>query len=131
MRERFNKFMAGRYGIDRFTNFLVISSLILMIISRLIRLAIFQFIGLGMILFGYYRVFSKKIKDRQEENEVYLYRLGKIKSKFRKSKNKIKGLKDYKYFKCDNCKQEIRVPRKKGRVKITCPKCKKEMYKRT
>lgn len=123
--------MAGRYGADQLTKFLVILSLVLIVASKFIRLAVLQFGAFGLLIFAYYRMFSRKIKERIEENQIYLSKRNKIVSKFNKTKNKAKGIKDYKYFNCDNCKQEIRVPRKKGKIKIICPKCKNEMIKKT
>lgn len=131
MRERFNRFMAGRYGADQLTKFLVISSLVLIVASRFIRLALLQFGAFGLLIFAYYRMFSRKIGDRVEENQIYMIKRNKVVSKFNKTKNKAKGIKDYKYFKCNNCNQEIRVPRKKGKIKIICPRCKNEMIKKT
>lgn len=37
---------------------------------------------------------------------------------------KIEGLIDYKVVNCPECEARLRVPKGKGKIKITCPKCK-------
>lgn len=37
--------------------------------------------------------------------------------------NKIEGLIDYRVESCPSCKSKLRVPKGKGKIKITCPKC--------
>ena len=57
------------------------------------------------------------------ENQKFLKLVEPITSRFKKFKMRMDGRKDYKYFKCKNCKQEIKVPKGKGTIKVTCPKC--------
>ena len=37
--------------------------------------------------------------------------------------NKIDSLVDYKVVDCPSCKTRLRVPKGKGKLKISCPKC--------
>ncbi|MCR4675383.1 MAG: hypothetical protein K5675_10245 [Lachnospiraceae bacterium] len=37
----------------------------------------------------------------------------------------------YKFYTCSSCGQKVRVPKGKGKIEITCPKCKNTFIKRT
>lgn len=39
--------------------------------------------------------------------------------------------KHFKFFKCPACHQKIRVPKGKGRIEITCPRCGEKFVKKT
>lgn len=125
------KFMAGRYGVDQLSIFLIVVSLITLIISRVFKLNFLNIISLVLLVYAYYRAFSKKVYKRSFENTKFLNATYPIRSKFRSLVNKVKGLKEYKYFKCSECNQEVRVPRGKGKIVLTCPKCKNKMTRRT
>ena len=44
MREKIARFMQGRYGVDQFSNFLVMFAVVLMVLEMIIRIPIFHFI---------------------------------------------------------------------------------------
>ena len=121
------KFMYGRYGGDEFTIFLVVLALINMIIGRIFPKAII-FTPISYVLMVYYlfRIFSKNISKRIMENNKYLMIKNKLLWKFRNKKSNVIELKSYKFFTCPECKQKLRVPRKKGKIIIKCSKCGKE-----
>ena len=73
----------------------------------------------------------KNISKRYQENNKFLRIWNIIKNKINYVPQRIKSLKDYRYFKCSNCKQTLRVPRGKGKLSITCPKCKNVMIKKS
>lgn len=129
MLEKFKKYMAGRYGIDQLSNGLNFLFLVFAILGLLLDKIIFLFIGLIFMGFNYYRIFSKNFSKRYNENRIYTnfmspyYNwLEKIKNKFLKQKKRDR--KNYKYFTCKTCGQELRIPKGKGKVTITCPRCK-------
>lgn len=125
------KFMIGRNGTDQLSLSLIILSLILIVLHKLLKVNLFYYISLLNIIFAYFRIFSKNLSVRQEENEKFLKLSYPIRKKVKIFINRLADLKDYKYFKCSACNQTIRVPRKKGKVAITCPKCKNKMIRRT
>lgn len=131
--ERFIRFMQGRYGVDQLTKVLFFAAFLLWIVGRLLMYK-FLYPGNALCIFAlivmtlaYSRAFSKNINARARENQTFLAFCDKIKNIF--SRNKKKS--DFKIFKCSNCKQKIRIPRGKGKIAITCPKCKKEFIRRT
>ncbi|WP_409227021.1 zinc ribbon domain-containing protein [Gudongella sp. SC589] len=131
MRNWLQKFMRGRYGVDQLSNLMVTIGVILILASILTGYSILNTAGLIVIGLSYFRIFSRDINRRYMENQKFLKSYQPIKNKLFKLKNRTKNSKDYKYFKCPNCGQELRVPRKKGRVNIKCPKCKTSFVRRT
>lgn len=122
----FRKFMYGRYGIDEFSTALLGLSLVLMILLGMLpgKLKLISTISYIPMVLYIYRTFSRNIFKRQQEYYKYLSFKNSFLSKLRKHKSRIQDSKTHKYFKCPNCKQELRVPRGKGKITITCPKCK-------
>ncbi|MBZ2174231.1 hypothetical protein K8M07_03110 [Schnuerera sp. xch1] len=128
---RFQKFMVGRYGVDQFYNALVISSIILTLISIITGWNILSTIGLLFLFFAMFRVFSKNVNKRYQENMKFLQWWNPIKIKGRNFINRIKGRKTHRYLKCPQCRQQLRVPKGKGKIVITCPKCHTKFGTRT
>ncbi len=129
--DRFRAFMQGRYGVDQLSNALVWLFLILEILGMLTPFTFLVWVALIPLIISYARIFSKNFSRRYNENRVFTNvmspfydALDKVKGFFRKKMNRIKGRKEYRYFKCPNCKQELRVPRGRGEITVTCPKCK-------
>lgn len=138
MSDRFRNFMQGRYGVDQLSNGLVFLFFILILIGMLTNNAIFTWISLIPMILSYYRMFSKNFSKRYNENRIYtnvmspVYNLlDKIKGFFNRKIKRLKTRKEYKYFKCPNCKQELRVPRGRGEITVTCPKCKQSFDRKS
>lgn len=129
MREKLQRFMMGRYGMDEFSKFLMIVWLVLWGIDLFINSGILSLLSLGLLVYMYYRMFSRNIQKRYQENVKYLNIKNMIISKFRSEKSIMKQRKTHHIYKCPTCKQKIRIPRGKGRICITCPKCKTEFTK--
>ena len=138
MSDRFRNFMRGRYGVDQLSNGLVFLFFILILIGILTRYTIFTWIALIPMILSYYRMFSKNFSKRYNENRIYtnlmspVYDLlDKIKGFFNRKIKRFKTRKEYKYFKCPNCKQELRVPIGRGEITVTCPKCKQSFDRKS
>ena len=129
MRERFQRFMMGRYGMDAFSKFLMIMWLILWGVNIFVNSGTLSLLSLGLLFYMYYRMFSRNIHQRYQENIKYLNIKNRIVSKFRSEKSMMNQRKTHHIYKCPTCKQKIRIPKGKGRICITCPKCKTEFTK--
>lgn len=105
------------YGVDKLTQYLFISGLILGIFKYV------QYLGAALILFGLYRSFSKNRYKRSKELASFENFLQIIKQQFFSHKANFQESKKYKIIKCPKCSQKLRVPRNKGRIIITCKKC--------
>lgn len=127
----FRRFMYGRYGFDQFSQTLVITSLILSVLGTLTRSSMLITISYIPFIYGIFRILSKNTNDRMKENYQYEKFVNNVKNKFVKVKRNVMGTKTHKYYACPKCKTRIRVPRGKGKICITCPKCRTEFIKRT
>lgn len=125
-REKFSKFMYGRYGSDQFSRFLLWTTIILCIISIFVPARLSSTLNLIifiLIIYTYFRMFSRNIYKRAAENEKYLRIFGKWKNKFNREKNLASQRKYYHFYKCPGCGQKIRIPKGHGKIQIRCPKC--------
>lgn len=135
MRERIARFMQGRYGIDQFTNFLVFSALIILVIEMFVKAPVIRFLfnilSVATIFYAYFRMFSRNHGKRFSENEKYMKFHNNVKFFIAREKSHLQQRKTHHIYKCPQCKQSIRVPKGKGRIAITCPKCHTEFIKRS
>lgn len=125
------KLMAGRYGVDQLNKFLLVIFIIISVIYMFTKSTIINVISLILLVFLYYRIFSKNIDKRLEENKKFLNIVNPYRRKLNSTVNKFKSSKDYKYFKCPNCEKSLRVPKGKGMIKITCPNCKTKINRKS
>ena len=130
MKEKFYRFMQGRYGIDQLNSFLMIVCVICFIVNMFIGSIVLTFIAYGTWLFVIFRMFSKNIYARNRENDKYLNFFSPI-SRWLKLKLMSKQDPSNKYFSCPKCKQMVRVPKGHGTVVVTCPNCQNKFEKRT
>lgn len=126
---KFQRFMVGRYGIDKLWTVLLVCYMILIVIANILYrfskvsyYAIFA-LATALIIFAIFRVFSKNIEARKNENNAWLSFAGKIRQKNMLNKNKWKQRKTHKFVKCKKCKKTLRLPKHKGKINVTCPYC--------
>lgn len=124
-------FMRGRYGPDQLSIFLLVLFLIISVVSSFTGLPILMYLSLLLILWCWFRILSRKAYKRSAENTKFLRMVYPITSRVHVLKKRLRDRKTYKYYKCPKCKQELRVPKGKGEITITCPKCKTKFDKRT
>lgn len=131
MKDKIYRFMRSRYGNDQLSSFLTWTGIVLIIIDLFAGTGIFYIIGLVMFIYGYIRVFSKKYEKRAAENKWFLEHTSGIRNVFKRRKKSKEAGKDYKIYTCSKCEQMIRVPKGKGKIEITCPKCGNTFIKKT
>lgn len=130
-KDKMARFMYGRYGMDQLSRNLSLICLVLLIVTMFVRNNVIYMIALVGIVYTYFRVFSRNISRRSEENEKYLKFHYKLVGKLNKIKFRITDSKTHRIFRCPSCSQKIRVPRGKGKISIKCPKCRIEFIKKT
>lgn len=131
IKEKFQRMMYGRYGIDQLSKALLGISVVCMLISAFTRIRLFDMISLIVLAYIYYRTFSKNFNQRYNENNQYLKIKGKLSNMLYKERRMMAERKTHHIYKCPNCKQKIRIPKGKGKISITCPKCRTEFIKRS
>ena len=117
-----SRFMAGRYGNDQLNLALMVAYLALYLISILTHFTILYWVALVLVLVSLFRCFSRKIERRRAENTRYLQLIRPLQRSFKTFRTRVKD-RDHRYFKCPNCKQQMRVPRGKGRITVHCRTC--------
>ena len=140
------QFMQGRYGADQMGQMLSAVSMVFLIISLFSRNQAWFLLAVIGIVYNYFRMFSKNISKRAAENQKYMnfryravcfFKKGRTggsasfaqKQAQRKAHHEQKKI--YRFFACPNCAQKVRVPKGKGKICITCPKCHTEFVKRS
>ena len=117
------KFFAGRYGHDKLNMVILFAGLALCIIGMFVRnVAVDLLLTLGsyaLLIWSMTRCLSRNTYKRYQENRRFVLMIDRIKDK------------NNRYFSCPKCKQTVRVPRGKGKIAITCPKCREKFIKKT
>lgn len=129
--EWFKKFMQDRTGVDHLSLALLIVSLIVGLIGQLLGWSWLTWLSLLPLVLCYFRIFSKNKLKRHQENVLFLKYWYPIQTKWMNQYRAVKARRQYRYFKCKECGQQLRVPRKKGKIEITCPKCRHTFIKKT
>lgn len=129
MREKLQRFMIGRYGVDAFSKFLLGVVVALWAINLFANSRMLYSWALLLMIYAYFRMFSKNTGKRYQENVKFLQIKNKIVSRSKSEQSQLKQRKTHHIYRCPTCRQKIRIPRGKGRICITCPKCKTEFTK--
>ncbi|MBO5556750.1 MAG: hypothetical protein J5927_06155 [Oscillospiraceae bacterium] len=125
MRERFARFMAGRNGNDQLNVCLLAIVAVLLLLGAIVKNAARVFYPLVLILLVliYFRMFSRDLPRRSQENGRFMRWWMKVAGSLRVRKERWVQRRDYKFFVCPSCKTVLRVPRGKGKIKLVCRKC--------
>ena len=123
LRTGLRRFMEGRYGTDKLNMAILLSGLACSLLASLLPGAVIKlafttvsYVFMGIAIF---RTLSRNIYKRYEENRKYLLFFQKLKDK------------DHCYYNCPRCHLQVRVPKGKGKISITCPKCREKFIKTT
>ena len=124
IRDWFKKFMDGRYGNDKLNMTILGVGVALCVISMFfgqlpVVSLILTTLSYVLMIWAIVRSMSRNVYKRYEENRRFLMVIDRIKDK------------DHRYFDCPKCRQPVRVPKGKGKIAITCPKCKEKFVKKT
>lgn len=129
MKEKLQRFMMGRYGVDALNKFLFGTTLALLIINMILRSSLLNTLSLLLLIVCYVRMLSRNVQKRYNENVKFLNKKKDLLTYFQKEKSYFEQRKTHHIYKCPTCKQKIRVPKGKGKICITCPSCKTEFIK--
>ena len=128
-KERLQRFMYGRYGMDGLGKFMSWTSIILLLCSMLFGIDVLYFVSVALLVWCYFRMFSRNVQKRYQENCVYYRYVNIVGDFFKRQKSYMKQSKTHHIYKCPQCKQKIRIPRGKGKVAIRCQRCGTEFIK--
>ena len=130
--------MAGRYGNDSLSRFLIFAALVPLVVSLLIGGAaggslgtVLWVIAFAIIIYSNYRTFSRDIQRRAAENSRFLELKSRFFRFFKKRREQFRQRRDYKFFRCPGCKATLRVPRNRGKIQIRCSRCGNAFIRKT
>ena len=116
-------FMMGRYGTDRLNMVILSVGLVASLLSVILRAPVMDLVlfvlSYGMMFWAIFRTLSRNTYKRYQENRKFLQLVGRVKDR------------EHRYFDCPKCRQMVRVPRGKGKISITCPRCREKFVKKT
>ena len=108
--DAWRRFMMGRYGQDAFGVALVVCGWVLFLIGGFLwRPA--HTLACAALVYCLFRMLSRKFPARRKELAWYTRQLAPFRDR------------THRYFHCPACRQTVRVPKGKGRISISCPKC--------
>ena len=123
MRNWLRRFMEGRYGTDKLNTAILGVGVAACLLSLFIRLPLLDLLltllSYALMIWAIFRCLSRNTYKRYQENRKYLNFLNRCKDR------------EHRYFSCPRCRQSVRVPRHKGKISITCPKCKEKFIRKT
>ena len=122
IRNALQRFMYGRYGNDQLNFTLLVLSLALYILYGFTGFDLLYWVAFVSIAFALFRTLSRHPARRRAENAKFLRVAGPAIQWFRLRRT-IHRDKEHCYFKCPNCGQQLRVPRGKGKITVTCRSC--------
>ena len=118
-----SRFMAGRYGTDKLNMVILGAGFFVCIVCIFVRVPIVNLVltllSYGLMFWALFRSLSRNTYKRYEENRRFMRLVDRIKDR------------EHRYYSCPRCRQSVRVPRGKGKIAITCPKCKEKFIKKT
>ena len=120
---KFRNFMIGRYGTDKLNMAILCAGLAVCLVSAFFHNPqinlLLTAVSYGLMFWALFRSFSRNTYKRYQENRKFLQFFDRLKDR------------DHRYYDCPKCRQVVRVPRGKGKIAITCPKCRERFVKKT
>lgn len=123
--------MQGRYGQDAFTRFLLGAMLACVVLNLLVGSRFLSIMAWALLVYAYFRLFSRNHAARFAENQRYLNATAKLRHWFDQQKRLKEERKYHHIYVCPRCRQKIRIPKGKGKIMVRCPKCRHEFQKRS
>ncbi len=120
----------GRYGGDAFSVFLLVTGVVFSLLAGLFFRPLYLVADL-LYLVCFLRAFSRNHEARRRENQAFLRLWEPVAGWFSRVRAWFRNHRQYKYFRCPNCKQRLRAPRGRGQIEVTCQRCRHVFRTRT
>ena len=116
------RLLYGRYGFDHLSAALLVLSALLSGVGRLTGLIVLWWCGRLLVVPVVLRALSRQTERRRAENLRFLELMRPwrqwLVQRLLQSRDR-----EHKYFTCPQCGRQLRVPRGKGKISITCTRC--------
>ena len=126
LRDKIVRFMYGRYGIDQLHLALLAVYFVLFIISIFVNFIVIGILMWADLIWMTFRMLSRNIAKRKGENEKFLKLWNPLKAKGQLAIRRVKERKAYRFRRCPYCKTVLRLPKRRGKHTVSCPRCHRE-----
>lgn len=117
------RFMEGRYGSDKLNTAILMTALVLVLVYSFLPFGLVKIllwlISYVLMIWAIFRMLSRNTYRRYQENRRFLQIMDGIRDR------------EHRYYNCPTCRQRVRVPRGKGKIAISCPKCREKFIRKT
>ena len=117
------RFMEGRYGTDKLNSAILGFALVMVILALFIPNPLVNLILHGisyaLMFWSIFRTLSRNTYKRYQENRNFLKCVDRVRDR------------NHRYYDCPKCRQTVRVPRGKGKIAITCPRCREKFVRKS
>ncbi|MBQ9058891.1 MAG: hypothetical protein IJ125_06880 [Atopobiaceae bacterium] len=121
------QWLKGRNGSDALARALCYLALILIIVDLVFHWMWPIWLSLVLLVLAWWRVMSKNVQARRQENDRFKQLIGSTASAWIESPvSMMTESRNYRHSRCPSCSQQIRVPRGKGTIRVTCPRCREK-----
>ncbi len=117
------RFMMGRYGMDELYVGLLGGYVLLVLVNAFVQSVWLNLLGAAMLVWGMYRFLSRKHDARRRENAVFLRFWRPVRNWLTYCRDRVRDRKVARYRKCRHCRAIVKLPVKKGKHTVVCPKC--------
>lgn len=131
LKRRLSSWMEGRYGIDELGRVLLIACALCWFINIFANTVFLHVLAIAFFVLCLWRSFSRDYSKRSNENNRFLQSIEKPQQACNHALARWRNRKTTLYFRCDGCKRWLSVPKGKGKLRVVCPDCKKEMFKKS
>ena len=116
-------FMAGRNGLDTLGLASVIAAVVVNVLAQILDSYILSVVAMALMVYAFFRILSRNVTRRRQESYRFEHLFSAVRGGVSGWLDRRRQSKDYKFFTCPGCRNKLRVPRGKGKIQITCPKC--------
>ena len=131
IRNFIRNFMVGRYGPDHLNVAMIVASLVLYLLYGILGVVPLMYVAYIVVALSMFRMLSRNIARRRAENDKFIKYWWPVKSRVSRVFVNLKHRKTHRFYKCPGCGNTLRVPKGKGMLQITCPKCGERFHKKT
>lgn len=122
-KDKLKDFMSCRYGADQLYLALLVTSLVFMVVNAFIRSPVIEIFIWVPLIWAIFRSFSRNVYKRQAENDKFMEIWNRVKAKCSLTFRRIREIRTHRFRRCPHCKAQLRLPRKRGRHTVQCPRC--------
>jgi DNA-directed RNA polymerase subunit RPC12/RpoP len=122
-RQKLIRFMIGRYGMDEMYLGLFGVWFAITLVNAFVHSVILNLLAFAALMWGLFRFLSRNHAKRRAENEKFLRLWRPVKNWLTFQRDRFRDRKTARYRKCRHCKAIVKLPNKKGKHTVRCPKC--------